>query len=77
MQTLIAWQNDADLAGIRDVAALGKLPANERKEWHALWARLAEVWSVVPQLVALRFLCRSRLRSDRSRTGRRTAPPPS
>jgi hypothetical protein len=35
------WQTDADLAGIRDEAALGKLPAAERDEWRRLWAELA------------------------------------
>ena len=31
------WQNDIDLAGIRDEAALAKLPEAERKEWQGLW----------------------------------------
>jgi hypothetical protein len=31
------WQRDSDLAGIRGEAALVKLPAAERDEWHALW----------------------------------------
>ncbi len=32
-----AWREDADLAGVRDPAALAKLPGAERKDWHALW----------------------------------------
>jgi hypothetical protein len=35
------WQTDADLAGIRDEAALGKLPAAEREDWRRLWADVA------------------------------------
>ena len=31
------WQQDADLAGIRDAAALAKFPEAERKEWQAFW----------------------------------------
>ena len=34
---LLHWQNDGDLAGIRDEAALAKLPEAERKEWQGLW----------------------------------------
>ena len=36
-RTLQDWQNDGDLAGIRDEAALAKLPEAERKEWQGLW----------------------------------------
>jgi tetratricopeptide (TPR) repeat protein len=32
------WQEDADLAGVRDLAALAKVPEAERAEWHKLWA---------------------------------------
>jgi hypothetical protein len=32
------WQKESALAGIRDAAALDKLPADERKQWQALWA---------------------------------------
>jgi hypothetical protein len=32
------WQHDADLAGVRDAAALAKLPDAERAEWQKLWA---------------------------------------
>ncbi len=34
------WQDDADLAGVRDRNVLGKLPEAERKEWEALWAEV-------------------------------------
>jgi tetratricopeptide (TPR) repeat protein len=35
------WQKDADLAGIRDKAALAKLPADEQKAFTRLWADVA------------------------------------
>jgi serine/threonine-protein kinase len=35
------WQQDADLAGIRDEAALAKLPAQEREACSRLWADVA------------------------------------
>jgi serine/threonine-protein kinase len=35
------WQQDADLAGIRDEAALAKLPAGEREACSRLWAEVA------------------------------------
>jgi serine/threonine-protein kinase len=35
------WQKDADLGGIRDQAALAKLPAEERKAFAQLWADVA------------------------------------
>jgi serine/threonine-protein kinase len=38
VQTLQHWTEDTDLAGVRDAAALAKLPEAERKEWQALWA---------------------------------------
>ncbi len=34
------WQNDADLAGVRDRELLAKLPEAEGKEWQALWAEV-------------------------------------
>ncbi len=37
-RTLRHWQVDTDLAGVRDAAALAKLPEAERKDWQALWA---------------------------------------
>ncbi len=38
VQTLNHWQQDTDLAGIRDSESLAKLPEAERKEWQSLWA---------------------------------------
>jgi tetratricopeptide (TPR) repeat protein len=37
-QRLRHWQQDADLAGVRDQDALAKLPAEERTAWAKLWA---------------------------------------
>jgi hypothetical protein len=35
------WQQDTDLAGIRDAAALAKLPADEQKAFIQLWSDVA------------------------------------
>ena len=35
---LTTWRTDTDLAGVRDPAALAKLPDAEREEWRRLWA---------------------------------------
>jgi serine/threonine-protein kinase len=40
-QTLRHWQQDTDLAGIRDKETLGKLPAEEQKVCTQLWADVA------------------------------------
>lgn len=40
-QALRHWQQDADLAGVRDAAALTKLPADEREAFAQLWADVA------------------------------------
>jgi tetratricopeptide (TPR) repeat protein len=40
-QALRHWQQDTDLAGIRDAAALAKLPAEERAACEKLWADVA------------------------------------
>jgi serine/threonine-protein kinase len=37
-KTLLYWKEDTDLAGLRDAAALAKLPEAERAEWQKLWA---------------------------------------
>jgi len=39
-QTLQHWKADADLAGLRDQAALAKLPADEQKACRAVWAEV-------------------------------------
>jgi Flp pilus assembly protein TadD len=36
-QALRAWRRDADLAGVRDAAALARLPGAEREAWQKLW----------------------------------------
>ncbi|MHB1560033.1 MAG: hypothetical protein ACYC61_21485 [Isosphaeraceae bacterium] len=38
--TLKHWKQDADLAGVRDGAALAALPETERGDWKALWAEV-------------------------------------
>jgi hypothetical protein len=38
MQTLLDWQLEPDLAGVRARDALARLPAAERAAWQALWA---------------------------------------
>jgi serine/threonine-protein kinase len=40
-KTLRHWQQDGDLAGIRDKAALAKLPPEERAGYERLWADVA------------------------------------
>jgi eukaryotic-like serine/threonine-protein kinase len=39
-QTLQHWKADTDLAGLRDEAALAKLPDEERKAWQVLWGEV-------------------------------------
>jgi tetratricopeptide (TPR) repeat protein len=41
LKNLSRWQQDTDLAGIRDAAALAKLPADERAAFKQLWADVA------------------------------------
>jgi hypothetical protein len=38
IRTLAHWKADSDLAGIRDEAALAKLPEAEREAFRSLWA---------------------------------------
>jgi serine/threonine-protein kinase len=40
-QTLLRWQNEPDLAGLRDPANLDKLSAGERQDCLALWTAVA------------------------------------
>jgi hypothetical protein len=40
-QRLEHWRQDADLAPVRDKAALAKLPEAEREDWQKLWADVA------------------------------------
>ncbi len=39
-QTLRFWEKDSDLAGIRETESLARLPADEQRVWHKLWADL-------------------------------------
>jgi serine/threonine-protein kinase len=41
VRTMRHWQQDTDLAGLRDAAALAKLPADERSAFEKLWADVA------------------------------------
>ena len=41
--TLKHWQQDADLASVRDEAGLAKLPGEEREGWKALWIKVDEL----------------------------------
>ena len=40
-QKMTHWQNDRDLAGVRDTDARAKLPAEERTAWERLWGDVA------------------------------------
>ena len=37
------WQQDSDLAGLRDAGGLKTLPEAEREGWKALWAQVDEL----------------------------------
>ncbi len=39
-ETLGHWRADADLAGVRDPAAIRSLPAGEQAAWQSLWAEV-------------------------------------
>jgi serine/threonine-protein kinase len=45
---LTFWQKDTDLAGVRDPAALAKLPADEREQWQRLWVDVAALVAADP-----------------------------
>jgi hypothetical protein len=42
-KTLAPWQDDRDLAGLRDADALEKLPQSERQECQALWQEIGDL----------------------------------
>jgi hypothetical protein len=42
-QRLAHWQQDTDLASVRDKAALDRLPEDERRQWRKLWEDVAAV----------------------------------
>jgi eukaryotic-like serine/threonine-protein kinase len=48
-QLLGHWQEDADLASVRDKPALAKLPEDEREAWAALWADVGALLRKVPE----------------------------
>lgn len=39
-QRLAGWQSNAELASVREKAALDRLPADEREQWQQLWAEV-------------------------------------
>jgi tRNA A-37 threonylcarbamoyl transferase component Bud32/tetratricopeptide (TPR) repeat protein len=47
---LLSWQQDPNLAGVREAGALAGLPAAERQQWRQFWAdvatQLARPWAV-------------------------------
>jgi tetratricopeptide (TPR) repeat protein len=45
---LTFWQKDTDQAGVRDPAALAKIPADEREQWQRLWADVAALRAADP-----------------------------
>lgn len=42
-RTMQHWQQDPDLAGVRDAVALAELPEAERVGWQQLWAAVADL----------------------------------
>ncbi len=42
------WQLEPDLAGVRDPAALAKLPESERKGWQDFWQEVQRMLSTPP-----------------------------
>ncbi len=40
-QTLKYWREDSDLAGVREAAALAKLPADEQEAFTQFWGKVA------------------------------------
>ena len=40
-QRLAHWQQDTDLASVRDQEGLAKLPEDERQQWRRLWDDVA------------------------------------
>ena len=39
-EMLTLWQDEPDLAGLREPSGLDRLSAEERKEWLALWGEV-------------------------------------
>jgi hypothetical protein len=40
---LLVWQRHADLAGVRDAEAIGKLESAEQAAWRELWRDVANL----------------------------------
>jgi serine/threonine-protein kinase len=40
VKTLAHWQNDPDLAGVRDAQSIAELPEAERRQLESLWAEV-------------------------------------
>jgi tetratricopeptide (TPR) repeat protein len=43
VEMLKRWQRDSDLAGVRDPAAVAKLPTDEQQAWRELWTNVKSV----------------------------------
>jgi tetratricopeptide (TPR) repeat protein len=43
VQSLKHWQQEADLASVRDADSLARLPGPERNDWQALWIKFEEL----------------------------------
>jgi hypothetical protein len=39
------WQDDPDLAALRDAASFAKLPEGERQDWQKVWADVKELFA--------------------------------
>jgi hypothetical protein len=48
-QRLAHWQQDTDLASVRDPQALDRLPDDERQQWHQLWQDVAALLKKVEE----------------------------
>jgi tetratricopeptide (TPR) repeat protein len=52
------WQTDAALAAVRDTAPLGRLPADEGKQWQRLWADVDAVVAADPHEQGREYVAR-------------------
>jgi tetratricopeptide (TPR) repeat protein len=67
VQNLRRWQQDTDLACVRDPRALDRLPAGERKGWLALWADVEALAGGAPlQLLERGRACAARRQWDQA-----------
>jgi tetratricopeptide (TPR) repeat protein len=56
--SLFGWQTAPALAGVRDGAALAKLPDAEREQWQRLWADVAALLAADPRDQGLAYAAR-------------------